>query len=94
MLSIVARAAESGQPFELSQPTDKLLDNYSCLFMAVPPDNYVEHVLSACWYYQDEAVPFYQIVWPSLEGHFPWHPDASFDLRATQPILGDYASDA
>ena len=90
VLSIVARAAERGQAFDLGQSCDKLLDNYSCVFVEVPRAHHAEHVLSACWYYQDRDFPLYQIVWPSLDGHFPWHPDASEDLLAAQPVLGEY----
>ena len=94
MLSKVARAAEAGEPFEQGKSNDRLLENYSCIFLAVSPQRYEGHVVSACWYYQNEEIPTYQIVWPSLEGHFPWHPDASAELRLSQPILADYAGDA
>ena len=93
VLSKVARAVEVGEAFDLSQPTDRLLDNYSCVFLAVPPEQYADLILSACWYYRNEEIPVYQVIWPSLEGLFPWHPDASDEVRLSQPVLGKYTGD-
>lgn len=41
------------------------------------------------WYYMGDDFPMYQIVYPSKDGEFPWHPNATDAFRAFQPILGD-----
>ena len=88
IVSYVADAAAQGNPLNLSIPSPDLLENYLCLFVQVPEPLAREYALSANWFYQDESVPFYQIVWPSVAGHFPWHPEADKDFVSSQPVLG------
>ncbi len=88
VLSIAARAAADGNPLNLSEPTDELLEGYPCVFVQVPRDQYPEHVGCARWYYQGDDFPVQQIVWPSNAGHFPWQAEASPAFRAKQPVLG------
>jgi Domain of unknown function (DUF4262) len=86
VLSIVANGLAEGRRIDLSRPTDELLENGSCVFVEVPKACYREHVGFARWYYQGDAFPLYQIVWPSREGYFPWQPKAS--ESHWQPVLG------
>jgi len=90
VLSIAARAAAAGKPLDLQQPTDALLEDYPCVFVKVPESEYDSYILSACWYYEGCSFPLYQVVWPSMEGIFPWSASATDEFRATQPILGAY----
>jgi hypothetical protein len=87
ILDIAANAAKSGTPLDLSQPTDALLENYACCFVEVPKSQYSEHVGVCHWYYKGDTFPLYQIVWPSKDGLFPWHPQASAAFRAAQPVI-------
>ena len=89
VLSTCARAAAAGQPLNIEQPTDELLENYSCVFIKVPEAAYSEYVLSTTRLYQGTNFPLYQVVWPSVgAGVFPWHPDAEASFVAEQPVLG------
>lgn len=88
VLNIVAEAAASGVPLNLDEPTAELLEGYSCVFVPVPANEYSAHVGFARWFYEGESFPVQQIVWPSKSGVFPWHPDASSEFRAKQPVLG------
>jgi hypothetical protein len=87
ILTIAANAAKAGRPLDMSASTDELLDGSECCFVEVPKSAYYEHVGYARWYYQGNDFPLYQIVWPSRDGHFPWHPDATPEFRTTQPVL-------
>jgi len=89
VLSIAAEAAARGAPLDLSAPTDALLRDQPCCFVEVPASQYYESVGFARWYYQGNAFPLYQIVWPSRSGLFPWHPDASPEFKGAQPVLVD-----
>lgn len=89
MISSVARAAETKTPFELSKPAIDLLADAPCIFVSVPQNQYSEWVVSANWYYQGEAFLLYQIVWPSVDGTFPWEPKADEEFRSPQPVLGN-----
>ena len=88
MLTIAANAARPGNPLNVQEPTDALLEGFSCAFVKVPESAYDEYVLSASWYYEGNAFPLLQIVWSSKEGRFPWHPRAGKKFREAQPVVG------
>jgi Domain of unknown function (DUF4262) len=88
VLSIAAEAAARGSAINLAEPTDQLLEDYSCVFVPVPITEYPEHVGFARWYYDGDNFPVQQVVWPSKTGLFPWHPEASIEFRSKQPVLG------
>ena len=88
VLNLAVSGLNSGAIFDLSAPTDELLNGYPCVFVRVPEAEYHEHVGFCRWYYEGNAFPLYQIVWPSKHGNFPWHAEASDAFRAVQPVLG------
>ena len=81
-------ALPRGKSLDLNKPTAELLEGYSCCFVEVPASNYYEYVGFARWYYCGNGFPLYQIVWPSRDGFFPWHPKASQEFKQCQPVLG------
>lgn len=88
VLSNAVEGLPHGRRLDLSAATDELLVGYSCCFVEVPTSKYFEHVGFARWYYRGNGFPLYQIVWPSRDGHFPWHPKASEEFKQCQPVLG------
>jgi len=88
ILVIAADAAKSGTPIDLTQPTEALLNDFSCCFVEVPRSNYFEYVCIARWYYEGNGFPLYQIVWPSRAGLFPWHHQATPEFKLAQPVIG------
>jgi len=94
ILGVAADAAKSDHPIDLTQPTGALIENYSCCFAQVPTSEYQEHVGYSRWYYKGNDFPLYQIVWPSRTGVFPWHPQATREFRAAQPVIAIAASGA
>ncbi len=94
ILCIAANAAACGKPIDMTVPTDELLEGYSCVFVPVPLEAYPEHVGSARWYYEGDNFPVQQIVWPSKEGIFPWHSQATKEFRVKQPVLGQHGESA
>ncbi len=88
ILNLAVETIQQGQPLDLHAPTDALLHNYECLFVPVPASEFHEHVGFCRWYYEGDNFSLYQIVWPTREGNFPWHPDASESFRSNQPVLG------
>ena len=91
VFSLVAGFAAEGRPLDMERPTDELLENYPCVFVRIPPSACRDYVLSARWFYGGNDFPLYQLVWPSEEGYFPWHPDAPEAYLRSQPVLGQYA---
>ncbi len=92
ILSIAVTAIRSGQPLDLTQPTDALLEGYACRFVDVPKSEYYEHLGFARWYYRGDSFPACQVVYPSRGGHFPWDPEAPQTFKKFQPVLGQSAS--
>ena len=88
ILGIAADALKNGAPIDLSCSSEELLEGYACCFAEVPVNQYRENVGFCRWFYEGDAFPLYQIVWPSREGYFPWHPDAATSFRSAQPVLG------
>jgi hypothetical protein len=92
VLNIVATALAEGKRPDLAATNDDLLEGYACCFVEVSKAHYREYVGTARWYYEGAAFPLYQVVWPSKQGHFPWHSDASESFVRWQPVLGEGAS--
>lgn len=88
VLVICANAVRSGSPIDFTRPTEALLESASCDFAEVPASAFRESVGFALWYYEKKPFPLYQIVWPSRDGLFPWHPEASESFREAQPVIG------
>ncbi|MDO9405169.1 MAG: DUF4262 domain-containing protein [Polaromonas sp.] len=88
VLNIAAVAIRDNKPINMNQPTDELLEGYSCCFVEVPNNQYAEHVGFARWFYLDDKFPVYQVVFPSRDGRFPWDPSSTDAFRALQPVLG------
>ena len=88
VLSNAVEGLPRGKHLDLNASTDELLVGYSCCFVEVPPSKYYENVGWARWYYCGNSFPLYQIVWPSRDGYFPWHPKASKEFKGCQPVLG------
>ncbi len=87
ILTIAANAAGSDTPLDLNQPTDALLDVYSCCFTEVPKTEYHEHVGYARWYYEGDDFTLYQVIWPCRSGFYPWHPLATAEFKRAQPVI-------
>lgn len=91
ILAIAANAAKSGEPLDLLRPTETLIDGYECCFAEVPLSQYYEYVGYCRWYYQGNHFPLYQVVWPSRDGLYPWHEQASQGFRSAQPVISGVA---
>jgi hypothetical protein len=88
ILTIAANAAREGKPLNVEEPTDALVEGYSCVFVKVPESKYADYVSSASWYYNGYDFPLYQVVLPSKAALFPWHPRAGEEFRSAQPVIG------
>ena len=89
LLTIAVDAIQAGKPIDLDASTDALLNAYLCCFVNVPKTQYAEHVGFCEWYYDGDDFPLVQIVWPSPNGQFPWHPAVSPAFRKAQPVIAD-----
>ena len=66
---------------------DGLLDGFQVTFRPVPLEHVRAHYGWALWYYDGEAFPAMQLIFPTTAGIWPWDPEASEFVRTTQPVL-------
>ncbi|HXC38996.1 MAG TPA: DUF4262 domain-containing protein [Burkholderiales bacterium] len=77
-----------GRPLNLAAPADMLFEGPPCQIVRVPVLKYDRYASICREYYKGYGFPLYQIVWPTLNGQFPWDEDAPQSLRNNQPVLG------
>ena len=92
VLDNMAVPIKAHRPIDLSTTTEELLTGYACCFVEVPKQKYFINVGFARWYYRGNDFPLYQIVWPSKEGYFPWHPNATASFKRWQPVLREHTA--
>jgi hypothetical protein len=87
LINDVGELVRSGQRFAAGDTSDQLLDGFTCAFRPVAKSQYGAHVTYTVWYYGNEEFPVLQLVWPDMNGRFPW--DGEFDerYRPDQPDL-------
>jgi hypothetical protein len=92
MLDIIAVHIEEKRPIDLSTTTDALLTGYTCIPAALSRRR--SRITTSTSDFArctiEETIPLYQIVWPSKDGHFPWHPSATESFRRWQPVLDEH----
>jgi hypothetical protein len=81
------RDAEIGNPPPMGTPIEGIFGNARAVFLPVAQVHYEEHLGSAIWFYQWEAFPCLQLVWPDTQGRFPWERGFEERFRPDQPDL-------
>jgi hypothetical protein len=80
-------AVGQGRVFSDGLSANDVLDGYTCYFQAVPKDLYHRYLGWGRWFYGGDEFSTVQMIWPSVDGIFPWDTNASEFLRWTQPVL-------
>ena len=79
---------EEGLRYENGRYYAGIIERFECYMHRVPKDCYPDYVGWDLWYYQSDAFPLLQCVYPCDRGFFPWDPAAQPLLRRFQPIIG------
>lgn len=85
----VGELIRRGQTFSDGSTSDELLEGFPCVFRSITPDLYPEYFGYARWYYEGNAFPMLQCVWPDLDGRFPWEPDFNSSWLWQQPVMAN-----
>jgi uncharacterized protein DUF4262 len=88
ILNTIATGLDDNQRPDLNVPSDTLIRGAKCFFLEVADRYHSDYIGFACWFYRRREFPLYQIVWPSNDGYYPWHPNAPEPFKEWQPILG------
>jgi len=90
MLKTIADDIELNSPPDLTDPNGHQLPGLRCHFLEVLPCYSSDYVGFALSFYRKRHFPLYQIVWPNIDGLFPWHPHAPKHFKEWQPLLGNF----
>ncbi|WP_226980588.1 MULTISPECIES: DUF4262 domain-containing protein [unclassified Xanthomonas] len=79
--------ARNGELFVAGLPYTGFLEGFPVQFRQVLEVHRETYMLSATWFHGGTDYAALQIVYPTLGGVWPWDPDASDDVRQSQPLL-------
>lgn len=85
---VADRFARGGEAIVPGVRYDEILEGFPAMFITAAPERTAEYLYAYEWFYQGQAPPVLQLVWPDEAGRFPWdeHFDHRFDVA--QPLLG------
>ena len=87
LLCDCAELIENGYTIESYKPYNQFLDRYPVQFIPVLGAHYPEYFGYAGWFYGSWDFPAIQLVWPDMEGRFPWEEDFNDNLYLKQKLL-------
>jgi len=82
----------TGERFNPGERYDGFLDGFQVQFGSVAPEHSREFLGWNGWLYGGKNFEVLQIVYPTIEGLWPWDPIASEWFRQRQPVLSHYVS--
>jgi hypothetical protein len=85
----IGQQIKDGNRFEDWHESSIILEGYAVCFRKVDRRHYRDHFGFARWFYQGDAFPVLQCVWPDAAGRYPWHPEFVAGLAELQPVLSD-----
>lgn len=88
LLDAIADEASEDRKYLDGTRHDDVLVGYPVRFLAVPKEQYVEHLGPALWAYEGHEFPCVQLVWPDKQGRWPWEPGVREGFAEAQPVLG------
>lgn len=76
-----------GERFQAGQCAAGFLEGFECRFLAVDPSHYREYFGWDLWLYKGAGFRVLQLVYPTVDGIWPWDAQADEWLRNRQPLL-------
>jgi Domain of unknown function (DUF4262) len=83
----------AGRTYAAGDVCDDLLVDRRICFVEVPLSAYRDYLGTAIWFYAKSPRPFpcLQIVWPDLDGRFPWETGCNEHVKRVQPVLRSFS---
>lgn len=81
------RRVRSGEVFQPGQRSSGFIEGFECQFGAVHAEHYREHFGWDIWFYDGLDFQVMQLIYPTVDGVWPWEVKASEWFRAWQPLL-------
>lgn len=89
LLNFCGEEIRRGERFENGKDEDGILGDYTVTFRSVPASQYPTYVGWAAWFNQDWNFPVLQLIYPDLEGRWPWDEGVHPGFVNQQPVLAD-----
>jgi hypothetical protein len=64
----------SGEQFKDGDRVAGLIEGYDCVLKRMQRGTYRQYLGYALWFYQGDEFEALQIVWPDMQGRYPWDP--------------------
>ncbi|RWB06721.1 DUF4262 domain-containing protein [Mesorhizobium sp.] len=77
----------SGEVFQPGQRSSGFIEGFDCQFGAVHIEHYREHFGWDLWFYDGLNFGVLQLIYPTVDGIWPWQTEASDWFRTWQPLL-------
>ena len=81
------RRVRSGEVFKPGERSSGFIEGFECQFGGVHIAHYPEHFGWDIWFYDDWNFRVMQLIYPTVQGIWPWDTYASDWFRARQPLL-------
>jgi hypothetical protein len=81
-------AVRSGTKFVKGTPYEGFLTNFNIYVEPARSTRLIDYTLGCTRYYADAPYSVVQLVYPTVEGVWPWHAAASEWFKNNQPMLG------
>ena len=80
---------KAGTRLNANEYYEEVLEGFPVAFVEVDDMIGSDFPMSMTYRLSDSKVAL-QLVWPDMNGHFPWHGDFNEELRWQQPLLGTW----
>jgi hypothetical protein len=87
------RRVREGEHFEAGQPVSGFLEGFDCQLRSVDRSHYPGYFGRDLWFYKGNGFRVLQLVYPTVEGIWPWEAEANDWFRRRQPLLDVPATD-
>jgi hypothetical protein len=87
LINEYCRRVRSGEVFQPGQRSSDFIKGFECQFGAVHIEHYREHFGWDIWFYDGLDFRVIQLIYPTVDGIWPWQAGAGDWFRARQPLL-------
>lgn len=81
------RRVRNGEAFMAGGSYAEFIDNFEMIVERVDREFYGEYLGAAMWLYDGPSFEAVQLIYPTMDGRWPWDPSVSDAYRAWQPVL-------
>lgn len=87
LINNICNDYKEGKYLEINKYNSDILDNFECLVVEVEKKYFDKYLGQALRYYQNESFKALQVIYPTIQGLFPW--DENFPKNVIEPVLND-----